>query len=125
MKNKVLTLLFLAMLLVGVAPVSFAAPPIGKEYDQGGPEFQGVIDDQPDPLTLRQRDLRKSALEAKLNGKAYGKTHEVARGQYVELAREGEGAIWTVMGDFAVCWNLFCRSAIHGKPTPWQTASRL
>jgi len=74
MKNKVLTLLFFAMLLVGVAPVSFAAPPIGNEDNQGEPEFQGVIDDQPDPLTLRQRDLRKSALEAKLNGKAYGKT---------------------------------------------------
>ena len=101
MKNRVLTLLVLAMLLVGVAPVSFGAPPIGKEDDQGKPKFQGVIDDLPDPLTLRQRDLRKKALEAKLNGKAYGRTHEVARGQYVELAREGEGAIWTVLGEFA------------------------
>ena len=27
--------------------------------------------------------------------------HEVARGQYVEFAREGEGAIWTVLGEFA------------------------
>ena len=25
----------------------------------------------------------------------------MARGQYVELAREGEGAIWTVLGEFA------------------------
>ena len=39
-------------------------------------------------------------MEAKLNGKAFGRTGEVARGQYVELAREGEGAIWTVMGEF-------------------------
>jgi len=101
MKNWVFTLLVLAMLLVGVAPVSFGASPVGKENDPGEPKLQGVIDDKPDPLTLRQRDLRKKGLEAKLNGKAYGKTHEVARGQYVELEREGEGVIWTVLGEFA------------------------
>jgi len=101
MKNKALMFLVLSMLLMGVAPVSFGAPPIGKGDDQGEPKFQGVIDDRPDPLTLRQRDLRKKALEAKLAGKAYGKTHEVARGQYVELVREGEGAIWTVLGEFS------------------------
>ena len=101
MKNGVFTLLVLAMLLVGVAPVSFGASPVGKENDPGEPKLQGVVDDKPDPLTLRQRDLRKKGLEAKLNGKAYGKTHEVARGQYVELEREGEGAIWTVLGEFA------------------------
>jgi len=27
--------------------------------------------------------------------------YEVARGQFVELAREGEGAVWTVLGEFA------------------------
>ena len=101
MKNGVFTLLVLAMLLVGVAPVSFGASPVGKENDPGEPKLQGVVDDKPDPLTLRQRDLRKKGLEAKLNGKAYGKTHEVARGQYVELEREGEGVIWTVLGEFA------------------------
>jgi immune inhibitor A len=45
--------------------------------------------------------LKEQALEAKLNGKAYGKTAEVARGQYVELERQGEGAIWTVLGEFS------------------------
>ena len=101
MKNKVLMLLVLAMLLVGIAPVSFGASPIGKDDGQGEPQFQGAVDDKPDPLTVRQRDLRQKALESKLNGKAYGRTHEVARGQYVELAREGEGTIWTVLGEFA------------------------
>ena len=33
--------------------------------------------------------------------KAYGRTKQVARGQYVELERQGEGAVWTVLGDFA------------------------
>ena len=60
-----------------------------------------ISDDKPDPLTTEQRERRKKGLEAKLNGKAYGKTHQVARGQYVELSREGEGAVWTVLGEFS------------------------
>ena len=39
-------------------------------------------------------------MQAMLHGKAFGKTHEVARGQYVELAREGEDPVWTVFGEF-------------------------
>ncbi len=61
----------------------------------------GRSDNLPDPLTTRQLELKARALESKLNGKAAGKTFQVARGQYVELAREGEGAIWTVLGEFA------------------------
>jgi immune inhibitor A len=61
----------------------------------------GKSDNLPDPLTTRQLELKARALESKLNGKAAGKTFQVARGQYVELAREGEGAIWTVLGEFA------------------------
>ncbi|MCM2309923.1 MAG: immune inhibitor A [Steroidobacteraceae bacterium] len=57
-------------------------------------------DNLPDPLTTRQLKLKKMALEAKLDGKAVGKTARVAKGQYVELTREGEGAIWTVLGEF-------------------------
>lgn len=58
-------------------------------------------DQRPHPLGSRQALLREKALDAELNGKAHGKTHEVARGQYVELAREGEDAVWTVLGEFA------------------------
>jgi immune inhibitor A len=54
----------------------------------------------PHPLGDRQRDLRQQALQAKAQGNAYGKVHEVARGQYVELEREGEDLIWTVLADF-------------------------
>jgi len=89
------------MVLAGATQSSFAAPPVGRADDQGGSGFQGAIDDKPDPLTLNQRERRKKGLEAKLAGKAYGKVHEVARGQYVELVREGDGAIWTVLGEFA------------------------
>jgi immune inhibitor A len=80
----------------------FAAPiqaSGGGERDEPNPA--GVEDNLTDPMTTQQLDQKQQALEAQLNGKASGKTHEVARGQYVELVREGEGAIWTVLGEFA------------------------
>ncbi len=71
----------------------------------GMPSDQGVkdpkIDNRPDPLTTKQLDMKKAALEAKAKGKAYGTIAEVARGQYVELVREGTGQIWTVLGEFS------------------------
>ncbi len=67
------------------------------------PALAGKIDDRPDPLSSEQRAMRQEALQAQLHGKgqANGKVHEVARGQYVELEREGEDPVWTVLGDFA------------------------
>ncbi len=58
-------------------------------------------DNLPDPLTTKQLELRKKGLDARLEGKAYGKVYKVARGQYVQLDREGERALWTVLGEFA------------------------
>ncbi len=93
-------LLILAMLVIAFAPAAGAAPNLSGGANDD-PNFVQREDNLPDPLTTRQLGLKQQALEAKLNGKAYGKTQEVARGQYVELAREGEGALWTVLGEFA------------------------
>lgn len=96
MKTKLLTtLLLLVVLIVGISAVS-AAPPAGAE-----PELAGKLDRRLDPLTAEQDARLQTALEAKLYGKAYGHTHAVARGQYVELAREGEDPVWTVLGEFS------------------------
>ena len=100
MKRKTFTvlsaLLVVASLLVmSISSVAFATPAAN------GRDGQPKNDNLMDPLTIMQRDLRQKGLEAKLNGKAYGKTHEVARGQYVELEREGEGVLWTVLGEFS------------------------
>ena len=92
--------LILAMLLVAIVPAAVAAP-TGASSVGDDPELTPKKDNLPDPLTTMQLDLKAKALEAKLNGKAKGKVHEVAKGQYVELAREGEGALWTVLGEFA------------------------
>jgi immune inhibitor A len=102
MKRISVSLLILVALLLTSLMPAFASTPIDNPEAGYDPQT-GILksDDRPDPLTDHQKELKKIALEAELNGKAYGKTHEVARGQYVELAREGEGAIWTVMGEFS------------------------
>jgi immune inhibitor A len=45
-------------------------------------------DDLPHPLGQRQRALRTRALQEKLAGRASGKVHQLARGQFVELELE-------------------------------------
>ena len=89
------------MLMVGLVPVAAAAPMAASSANDDPGYAPAREDNLPDPLTTKQLDLKEQALEAKLNGKAYGKTHEVARGQFVELEREGEGTLWTVMGEFS------------------------
>lgn len=71
--------------------------------DKAGVNYGHVKDDMPHPLEQRRRALRQQALEQKLSNPAAsrsGKSHQVAKGQYVELEREGEESIWTVLGQF-------------------------
>ncbi len=92
-------LLILALVLLCIVPAAAAAP--AAAGIGGEPDLSGRSDNRPHPLGDQQEELKAKALEAKLNGKAYGKTHEVARGQFVELTREGEDSIWTVLGEFS------------------------
>jgi len=52
------------------------------------------------PLGARQFEQRLRGLEDRLSGRTKGKTHEVAKGQFVELAREGEDKVFAIPGDF-------------------------
>jgi len=99
--GRVLLLMAIAALILAMtAPATSAVSPRGDgAYDD--PAAVSRVDNRPDPLSTRQAELKKIAIEAKLNGKAPEKVKEVARGQYVELTREGEGALWTVLGEFA------------------------
>lgn len=101
MKLRNFYMLVLALIMiVSLSTSAYAAPAIDGTTDEDS-EFVQKEDNKPDPLTTKQLELKEKALETKLHGKAAGKTHEVAKGQYVELEREGEGAIWTVLGEFA------------------------
>jgi immune inhibitor A len=100
MKRKLFALLSI-LIIIGILPGAALAAPQASSGIGDDPTFVQKEDNRLDPLTIKQLDLKKQALDATLNGKAYGKTKEVARGQYVELTREGESAIWTVLGEFA------------------------
>jgi Immune inhibitor A-like metallopeptidase, VEG domain len=98
--KRLLIGLIIAILLVALIPTFSSASELSSNTS-GESGFIPKEDNLPDPLTDKQLKLKKKALEANLNGKAYGKTYQVSRGQYVELEREVEGAIWTVLGEFA------------------------
>lgn len=85
-----------ALCLLGTASAPLASDGVGNRAE---PVRRN--DNLPDPLTTEQLKLRKMGLEAKLAGKAGGRAFKVAKGQYVQLERSGEGAIWTVLGEFA------------------------
>ena len=75
-------------------------------------------DDRAHPKGDAQRALRQRALQARLAGKSAGKTHRVAKGQYVELEREGEDLIWTVLGQFGNADQPHLRRRRRAGPQP-------
>ena len=77
--------------MVGAAPAN---------YEGLNPEFAANTDNPSHPLGDAQNALKQKGLEAKLNGKASGPVVQVAHGQFVELERQGEDSIWTVLGEF-------------------------
>ncbi|HUX00925.1 MAG TPA: immune inhibitor A domain-containing protein, partial [Phycisphaerae bacterium] len=101
MSSKLLRFILLSLLVaLVVVPVAGGALRRGsKAADAGGRGAKK--DNRPISLDVKKAALLQNALEKKLRGKAYGKVGEVARGQYVQLALEGEGAVWTMLGDFA------------------------
>jgi immune inhibitor A len=81
--------------VVSAAP---AQPDAGKkEKDhaaQGGPHNIQTS------LSKKQFGLKQQALKDKLAGKAVGKVHEVAKGQFVEMALEKTDRIFVVIAEF-------------------------
>jgi immune inhibitor A len=92
--------LIVIMLVIAVVPTVGAAPAAaGNPADEV--IFLGANTDNPShPLGNAQNALKLKGLEAKMNGKANGPVAEVAHGQFVELEREGEDSIWTVIAEF-------------------------
>lgn len=103
MKQRTIASLAIIILLVGVLPLTtFASGPI----DGNDPADASKVDDRMDPLTIQQRENRAKAKDFVLQSQGKGidmakaKSLEVAKGQYVELVREGEDPVWTVLGEF-------------------------
>jgi immune inhibitor A len=100
LKRTFTSILLVLAMLFSVTATAFASQSVGDGSPPVDPGNGNQGDDLPHPLGEQQRALRQKALAAKLNGKAFGRTHEVARGQFVELERMGEDSIWTVLADF-------------------------
>ena len=98
--KKISTLAFTALMTVSLTVSTYAAPTIDGSTDNGS-RFVQKQDNRTDPLTTKQLDLKKQALHTKLESEANGKTFRMAKGQYVELDREGEGEIWTILGEYS------------------------
>ena len=93
------TFLVVTMLVVAVVPIAGAAPAYADQAEDV--LYVGGNTDTPfHPLGAEKKALEAKGFEAKINGKTSGPVAEVAKGQFVELEREGEDSIWTVLGEF-------------------------
>jgi len=97
MKRKFFAVISILVLLVAALPAFAGAAPSGAD----DLPMEGANTDNPShPLGDQQLSLRAKGLEAKMSGKVDGPVAEVAHGQFVELERQGEDSIWTVIGEF-------------------------
>jgi len=93
-----------AILLALVVPAALAAPRTGYQDEPSLAGIRGLGDHRMDPLTKGQLALRTEGLEAQLaqgNQNHMVEIYEGPKGQFVELARQGEDPVWTVLGDFS------------------------
>ena len=88
-------LLVTALLVIAIVPAASAAPKVPAD-----PQFGSPVDDAPHPLGDMQRAERILGFNAMLHGKTHGNIHRINRHRYVQLDREGEDSIFTIIGEF-------------------------
>ena len=111
-----------ALALLVFAMPAAAVPDQGKRANDDGAAGKSTKHDFRHPIAEQQNALLQQALQAKLAGKAKGKVHEVAKGQYVELAREGTDKVFTIIIEFGnerYPHPLFSGPAPDGSPTTY------
>ena len=100
MNRKFFTVLSVLVLIIAALPIAVGAAPATA----GGADdllMLGANTDNPShPLGDAQKALQAKGFEAKMNGKTNGPVAEVAKGQFVQLEREGEDSIFTVIAEF-------------------------
>ncbi|HET7762251.1 MAG TPA: immune inhibitor A domain-containing protein, partial [Phycicoccus sp.] len=86
--------------LLGVSNAAAGAAASAQPPDSGF--AKGRSDSLPNPKADKQAAQRALGKQMQLAGKIPqdAKVGKVAKGQYVELAREGEDSIWSVLGEF-------------------------
>ena len=115
MRKQFLALLLGALVVVLCVGVGASTAGSGAAQTAGDPAPKG-LDNLPNPLAEKQAALRATALAMQAKGQIPqgAKVGQVAKGQYVELAREGEDSIFTIVGQFGTQTN----STLGGTPGP-------
>ena len=98
MSRKFFAVLFTLIILTAALTTLAGAAP--TDFGDLNPEFTANTDNPSHPLGDAQNALKLQGFAAKMNGKTTGPVAEVAKGQFVELERQGEDTIWTVTGEF-------------------------
>jgi immune inhibitor A len=113
--KKLLALITSLSLLFTMAGIAVAKTP-----KAASPERAPKSDNLPNPLAEKQADLKVKAQEMVLTGKTKpkgdNKVVKVAKGQYVQLAFQGEDQILTLLGQFGDQINP--REDLGGDPGP-------
>ena len=106
MRKQFLALLTGALVVVLFVGVGASTAGSGAAPKAGEPIARGA-DSLPNPLADKQDALRAKALEMQVKGQIPrdAKVGKVAKGQYVQLAREGEDSIFTILGQFGTQVN--------------------
>ena len=101
MRKQFLALLLGALVVVLCVGVGASTAGSGPAPKAGEPTPRGA-DSLPNPLAEKQAALRATALAMQAKGQIPqgAKVGQVAKGQYVQLAREGEDSIFTIIGQF-------------------------
>jgi immune inhibitor A len=95
-------LVLAAACLVALGIPAWGLSASGAPAENSAADQAAVTDNLEHPLGKEQATLHAKGLQMKLQGKVAkdAKVVKVAPGQYVQLAREGEDKIWTVLGEF-------------------------
>ena len=105
MKNKLFSILSV-LIPAAITLPTLATNNVSLVSKDLGPLFASDVDNAEHPLGKMQHEAMSLALEAKLNGKVQSneKIYKVGRTynriKYVELARENEDTIWTILAEF-------------------------
>ncbi|MDH4142642.1 MAG: immune inhibitor A [Chloroflexota bacterium] len=102
-RKRFMTALVAASLVLSLAGTATAANPNGAP-SAGGPEQAPQADNLTHPRGEKQSAMKDVAVQKVLKGEATAtgknKVVKIAKGQYVELARQGEDSILTILGEF-------------------------
>ncbi|MGE5691311.1 MAG: immune inhibitor A domain-containing protein [Pseudomonadota bacterium] len=100
MRNAWYALAAAMLSAVAIASTAAAAPDQRGSDRPAGTHYKSYSDNILDGRARKQYQLTQKALQAKLQGKAKGKTYEVEIGQHALLQRSGTDKIFVVLAQF-------------------------